>query len=90
VSLAQAQSAADSIASMVVFSLLLVSFCVVVAGHLPGSFGGFAATLSPGGKLFGLPPQGDTLRIITSRYCVVKVLSLPYLVPKALLATIRK
>ena len=32
----------------------------------------------------------QTLRIITSRYCVVKVLSLPYLVPALFVATIRK
>ena len=31
-----------------------------------------------------------TLRIIASRYCVVKVLSPPYLVPTLLVATIRK
>jgi hypothetical protein len=30
------------------------------------------------------------LRIIASRYCVVKVLSVPYLVPTVLVATIRK
>ena len=32
----------------------------------------------------------QALRIITSRYCVVKVLSVPYLVPRLLLVTIRK
>jgi hypothetical protein len=37
-----------------------------------------------------LRPHFQALRIITSRYCVVKVLSLPYLVPTLLVATIRK
>ena len=35
-------------------------------------------------------PQDATLVIITRRYGVVKVLSLPYLVPTLLVATIRK
>ena len=39
----------------------------------------------------GLYSSSDaTLVITTRRYCVVKVLSLPYLVPTLLVATIRK